>query len=320
MTIVQLKSFIRLALGLKAKPAKVPKGFSPGTEEFAQNGRLAAGVAPGAKPGSEAIVSDGPTDPRDFVGNERLAGDDKLAASPTGHCGLTGTCGLRTCGLAGPDGYTETHSQTITCGRTGQQTSSNEWRVYRPAKGLEAPYRFGVPERDWDSGAFLRGDYGGPGRKGANASTEIPVAGPDGERVRESRIGAGRLATEGNGGQANRSLRGLAAWILGLWAGAKATGAWAVGLGGLGQNVASNLSGIAKAVQMFGFAAGLTLVVMGLLELYNTGRSHDASLKSGVTKCVVGAALLAVDAIISTFSTTIFGGNESGVGLGGLGL
>jgi hypothetical protein len=97
-------------------------------------------------------------------------------------------------------------------------------------------------------------------------------------------------------------------------------GALAIGLGGLGQNVASNLSGVAKAVQMFGFAAGLTLVVMGLLELYNTGRQHDASLRGGVTKCVVGAALLAVDAIISTFSTTIFGGNESGVGLGGLGL
>jgi hypothetical protein len=96
--------------------------------------------------------------------------------------------------------------------------------------------------------------------------------------------------------------------------------ALAAGLGDLGQNVASNLSGVAKAVQMFGFAAGLTLVVMGLMELYNTGRQHDASLKGGITKCAVGAALLAVDAIISTFSTTIFGGNESGAGLGGLGL
>jgi hypothetical protein len=108
-------------------------------------------------------------------------------------------------------------------------------------------------------------------------------------------------------------LVGLRSWLAGGVA-------KALGLGGLGQNVASNLSGIAKAVQMFGFAAGLTLVVMGLLELYNTGRSHDATLKGGVTKCVVGAALLAVDAIISTFSTTIFGGNESGAGLGGLGL
>jgi hypothetical protein len=93
-----------------------------------------------------------------------------------------------------------------------------------------------------------------------------------------------------------------------------------VGLGGLGQNVASNLTGVAKAIQMFGFVAGLTLVVMGLMELYNTGRSHDASLKGGITKCVVGASLLAIDALISTFSTTIFGGNESSTGLGGLGL
>ncbi|MDR2368432.1 MAG: hypothetical protein LBF58_10075 [Deltaproteobacteria bacterium] len=114
--------------------------------------------------------------------------------------------------------------------------------------------------------------------------------------------------------------KALVTILAGLGLALKGAEAWAVGLGGLGQNVASNLSGVAKAVQMFGFAAGLTLVVMGLLELYNTGRSHDASLKGGVTKCVVGAALLAVDAIISTFSTTIFGGNESGVGLGGLGL
>jgi hypothetical protein len=96
--------------------------------------------------------------------------------------------------------------------------------------------------------------------------------------------------------------------------------ALALSLGGIGQNVATNLTGIAKAVQMFGFVAGLTLVVMGLMELYNSGRQHDASLKGGITKCAVGAALLAVDALISSFSTTIFGGNESGVGLGGLGL
>jgi hypothetical protein len=112
----------------------------------------------------------------------------------------------------------------------------------------------------------------------------------------------------------------VAIFLLGLFAQLKSTQAWALGLGGLGQNVASNLTGIAKAVQMFGFAAGLTLVVMGLLELYNTGRSHDATLKGGITKCVVGAALLAVDAIISTFSTTIFGGNQSSQGIGGLGL
>jgi hypothetical protein len=99
-----------------------------------------------------------------------------------------------------------------------------------------------------------------------------------------------------------------------------ASGAKAAGLGGLGVNVASNLVGIAKAVQMFGFVAGLTLVVMGLMELYNSGRSHDSSLKGGVTKCAVGAALLAIDALISTFSTTMFGGNVSSSGLGGLGL
>jgi hypothetical protein len=123
-----------------------------------------------------------------------------------------------------------------------------------------------------------------------------------------------------SGARARKVLKTSLNLLAGLLASLKGTGAWAVGLGGLGQNVASNLSGVAKAVQMFGFAAGLTLVVMGLLELYNTGRNHDATLKGGITKCVVGAGLLAVDAIISTFSTTIFGGNESGAGLGGLGL
>ncbi|MDR1546040.1 MAG: hypothetical protein LBU12_04885 [Deltaproteobacteria bacterium] len=112
---------------------------------------------------------------------------------------------------------------------------------------------------------------------------------------------------------------GVALWLLAFAAFPPAR-AQAVGLGGLGENVASNLSGVAKAVQTIGFVAGLTLVVMGLLELYNTGRNHDATFRGGVTKCVIGAALLAIDALISSFSTTIFGGNESGVGLGGLGL
>jgi hypothetical protein len=106
-----------------------------------------------------------------------------------------------------------------------------------------------------------------------------------------------------------------------LFSGAvKAPNAQAVGLGGMGVNVAANLIGVAKAVQVFGFVAGLTLVVMGLMELYNSGRSHDSSLRGGVTKCAVGAALLAIDAIITTFSTTLFGSATSPKGLGGLGL
>ncbi|MDR2456440.1 MAG: hypothetical protein LBE49_07600 [Deltaproteobacteria bacterium] len=98
------------------------------------------------------------------------------------------------------------------------------------------------------------------------------------------------------------------------------SGAQAVGLGGMGVNVAANLIGVAKAVQVFAFVAGLALVVMGLMELYNSGRSHDSSLRGGVTKCAVGAALLAIDVLITAFSTTLFGSATSPKGLGGLGL
>jgi hypothetical protein len=96
--------------------------------------------------------------------------------------------------------------------------------------------------------------------------------------------------------------------------------ALAQGLGNLGQNVAQNFTGIAKAIQMFGFLAGLTLVVMGLFEFYHMNKRPDATLPGALTKCAIGAALLAVDALISTFSTTIFGGDKSGSHLGTLGL
>ncbi|MDR1577812.1 MAG: hypothetical protein LBT86_06270 [Deltaproteobacteria bacterium] len=96
--------------------------------------------------------------------------------------------------------------------------------------------------------------------------------------------------------------------------------ALAQGLGSLGQNVAQNLTGVAKAIQMFGFIAGLALVVMGLMELYNMNKRPDATFSGAMTKCAIGAALLAVDALISSFSSTIFGGDKSGGNLGTLGL
>jgi hypothetical protein len=112
-----------------------------------------------------------------------------------------------------------------------------------------------------------------------------------------------------------RSL-GLALWLVA----AAPRLALAQGLGNLGQNVAQNFTGVAKAIQMFGFLAGLTLVVMGLMELYNMNKRPDATLPGAMTKCAIGAALLAVDALISSFSTTIFGGDKSGSNLGTLGL
>jgi hypothetical protein len=113
----------------------------------------------------------------------------------------------------------------------------------------------------------------------------------------------------------------ILAWLLTIGFVLRLPGpASAQGLGSLGQNVAQNLTGVAKAIQMFGFLAGLTLVVMGLMELYHLNRRPDATLPGALTKCAIGAALLAVDALISSFSTTIFGGDKSGGNLGVLGL
>jgi hypothetical protein len=96
--------------------------------------------------------------------------------------------------------------------------------------------------------------------------------------------------------------------------------ALAQGLGSLATNVAQNLAGVAKAIQVFAFLGGLTLVVMGLMELYNMNRRPDATLNGAITKLVIGAALLALDSVISSFSTTIFGGDNSKGNLNTLGL
>jgi hypothetical protein len=94
----------------------------------------------------------------------------------------------------------------------------------------------------------------------------------------------------------------------------------AQGLGELGANVTSNINGVAKAILVGGFALGLYLVISGLMEFYNANRKPNCSFGGGATRCVIGACLLAVEALIASFSTTIFGGNESGTGLGALGF
>ncbi|MDR1080971.1 MAG: hypothetical protein LBQ79_08415 [Deltaproteobacteria bacterium] len=94
----------------------------------------------------------------------------------------------------------------------------------------------------------------------------------------------------------------------------------AQGLGELGQNVTGNISGVAKAILVGGFALGLYLVISGLMEFYNANRKPNNTFGGGAVKCVVGASLLAVQAIIASFSTTLFGGNQSDKGLGTLGF
>jgi hypothetical protein len=94
----------------------------------------------------------------------------------------------------------------------------------------------------------------------------------------------------------------------------------AQGLGDLGRNVTDNISGVAKAILVGGFALGLYLVIAGLMEFYNSSRKPNCSFAGGAIKCVIGACLLAVEAMIASFSTTIFGGDESSSGLGVLGF
>jgi hypothetical protein len=100
----------------------------------------------------------------------------------------------------------------------------------------------------------------------------------------------------------------------------KGGAAFAQGLGELGQNVTGNISGVAKAIMVGGFALGLYLVISGLMEFYNANRKPNCTFGGGAVKCVVGACLLAVQAIIASFSSTLFGGNESDSGLGALGF
>ncbi|MDR2611361.1 MAG: hypothetical protein LBG06_00440 [Deltaproteobacteria bacterium] len=100
----------------------------------------------------------------------------------------------------------------------------------------------------------------------------------------------------------------------------RASPALAQGLGEIGENVTSNISGLAKAILVGGFALGLYLVISGLFEFYNANRKPNCSFGGGAVKCVVGACLLAIQAIIASFSATLFGGDESGSGLGTLGF
>jgi hypothetical protein len=94
----------------------------------------------------------------------------------------------------------------------------------------------------------------------------------------------------------------------------------AQGLGDLGANVTGNISGVAKAILVGGFCLGLFLVISGLMEFYNASRKPGCTFAGGAVKCVIGACLLAVQALIAAFSTTIFGGDKSTSGLGVLGF
>lgn len=91
------------------------------------------------------------------------------------------------------------------------------------------------------------------------------------------------------------------------------------GLGELGENVASNMSGLAKGVQYGAFFIGLVFAVLGIVEFKGVGQKPGCTVGGGVVKLGVGVCLLGLGAFLTSSSTTIFGSDEN-QGLGELGL
>lgn len=93
------------------------------------------------------------------------------------------------------------------------------------------------------------------------------------------------------------------------------------GIGQIGDNIAGNMPGIARAVQMGGFAGGLTFVVAGIKEFHDAQKkTGNATYGGGAMKCAAGALMLGVGGWVTSASETIFGTDESSSGMDGLGL
>ena len=95
----------------------------------------------------------------------------------------------------------------------------------------------------------------------------------------------------------------------------------AVALGEIGQNVAENAKGAAKGIMYFGFAMATGMFFWGGFELYKASRqgSGGATYPGGFIKIGVAMLILAVSAVISGVSATIFGSDQT-TGLSELGL
>jgi hypothetical protein len=99
----------------------------------------------------------------------------------------------------------------------------------------------------------------------------------------------------------------------------QAQSAAAQGLGEVGENIASNIPGLAKAALWGGMFVGVVFFVMGLIEIPKVNKGQG-TWGDVAKKCFVGAALLGASALIGRFSGTMFGSNESSGGLSDLGL
>ena len=96
----------------------------------------------------------------------------------------------------------------------------------------------------------------------------------------------------------------------------------AVTFGDIGQNVADSAKGVAKGVTMVGFASGAGMGVWGCVDMYKASKNQgqgQGGYASGITKVVVGAALLGIGEFLGSGSATLFGSDQTS-GLGDLGL
>jgi hypothetical protein len=94
----------------------------------------------------------------------------------------------------------------------------------------------------------------------------------------------------------------------------------AVAFGEIGQNVAENAKGVAKGVTLTGYATGLTMGVLGGVEMYKASHNQgQASHVKGISKIVIGALLLGIGEFLGSGSATLFGSDQT-TGLGELGI
>ena len=99
---------------------------------------------------------------------------------------------------------------------------------------------------------------------------------------------------------------GLAALVL-FGAGS----AFAVGFGGVGENVGSQATGMATGIRQMAFLIGVLFVVIGLVIFASLKKTNTQAVVP-ISMIAVGVCLLALTTFISTGSETIWGSDETG--------
>lgn len=94
----------------------------------------------------------------------------------------------------------------------------------------------------------------------------------------------------------------------------------AVSFGDIGQNVASNATGMAKGITMIGYLAGVIFVILGIVEMYQASKNEpQKTFGGGIVKILVGVLALALGEIVGSGAATLFGSDQTS-GLGELGI